>query len=74
MKKKDAIEVIRELYDQIDKKTKFIIKVAKDLGKSPQTVRVHWFAQFWSIPEEYQQRVIELLEETIKNQNEPARV
>jgi len=59
------IENIKTLYSRINKKTKFIEMAADDLEKSPLTLRHHWFSAFWSIPEEYQERVVELLQNTI---------
>ena len=47
-------------------KTEFIKVVAEDLGKSPNTLHNHWFARFWQIPEKHQDRVIELLQNTIR--------
>lgn len=66
------IDQIKELYAQIDHKTQFIANLAEKLGKSPQSLRVHWFAQFWSIPEEYQPKVVKFLKYTIKEQKHPA--
>jgi len=66
------ITTIQTLYSQIEKKTDFIKLVAKDLGKSPLTLRHHWFGQFWSIPEENQQRVKDLLKKQIKKQKQVA--
>lgn len=62
------IDNIKELYAQLNKKTQFIIDCANDLGKSPLSLRQHWFSKFWAIPEDYQDRVVELLQNTIKNQ------
>ena len=62
------IKEIQGLYAQIQKKTKFIKLVADDLDKSPLTLRHHWFAQFWSIPEEHQLRVKKLLLDTLEKQ------
>ncbi len=59
---------IKTLYAQIDKKTMFIIEVADYFGKSPQSLRVHWFSSFWSIPEDYQDELIVLLKQKIKTQ------
>jgi hypothetical protein len=64
----NKINNIKDLYSQINKKTKFISMVADDLSKSPQYVRGHWFSAFWTIPECYRDRVIELLQNTITNQ------
>lgn len=63
------IEKIKNLYSQVKGKTEFIKAVATDLNKSPLTLRNHWFSAFWSIPEENQARVVELLEERIQEQN-----
>lgn len=66
------IENIKKLYSQVDYKTGFIEDVADALGKSPNTLRHHWFARsgFWSIPEEHQPKVVEMLQSQIKKQNE----
>ena len=63
------IDNIKSLYSQVDKKNKLIEKVANDLGKKPNTLKNHWFSTFFSIPDEHQPRVIEILEETINNQS-----
>jgi hypothetical protein len=68
MEKIEKIENIKQLYTQVEKKTKFIQMVADDLGKSPRTLRNHWFGAFWSIPLMYQDRIIELSQNTIKLQ------
>lgn len=62
------IKEIQGLYAQIQKKTEFIKLVANDLGKSPLTLRNHWFSAFWSIPDENQPRVKALLCETLEKQ------
>ncbi len=72
MKKKDPIETIQELYSQVNHKTKWISKAAEEVERTPRTLRVHWFAQFWSIPEEYQQTIIDLLKLELKQQKETA--
>jgi hypothetical protein len=64
------IEEIKTLYSQIEKKVKFIQYVASKVNRSPKTLRNHWFAEFWSIPLEYQETVKLLLEETISEQKE----
>lgn len=69
MSKKDNIQ---KLYDQIEKKTKFIKEVAADLNKSPLTLRHHWFGNFWAIPADHEDRVIELLQAKIRQQNKVA--
>lgn len=63
------IEEIKILYKKVDKKTDFIKFAASYFGKSPKTLRNHWFSEtgFWSIPEDYQIEVKQLLIDTIKN-------
>jgi len=67
------IKNIQSLYSQISKKTDFIAMLAKDLGLNPQYVRGHYFSSFWTIPEKYEDRVIELLQKTIRLQSESKR-
>lgn len=64
--KKDTIE---NLYHQLDNKSDFIKKVAKEFKKKPGTLQNHWFSGFFSIPEDYEDRVIEILNETIESQS-----
>jgi len=67
----DKIEKIKKLYAQIENKGKFIKLVASDCDRKPNTVKTHWFteASFWSVPDEFQDRVIVLAQNTIANQN-----
>lgn len=64
------IENIKQLYSQVNHKSDFIVEVAKDVKRSPNTIRHHWFSKagFWSIPEEFQPRVVELLQNKIIEQ------
>jgi hypothetical protein len=68
------IENIQKLWKKLDNKTEFIKLVAEDLDRSPNTLHNHWFARFWQVPEEHQPRVVELLQNTIKNQKQPETV
>ena len=64
------IDNIKSLWQQLPNdgsKTEFIKLAAEDLGKSPNTIHNHWFARFWQVPEQYEDRVIELLQNTIRN-------
>ena len=65
-KESDSIE---KLYSHINKKTKFLKELADTIGKSPNTLRNHWFGGFWQIPTEYQSEVKRLLIEKLKNQD-----
>ena len=62
------IDNIKELYQQLDRKTEFIEMTGNYFKKSPQYLRGHWFSSFWSVPEKYQKEVVTLLQNTIKNQ------
>lgn len=61
---------IKNLFEQIDEKSNFIKLVAKEVGNTPLSIRTHWFSNFWAIPEKHQERVVELLQNTIKNQKQ----
>lgn len=63
------LDNIKTLYKQVKGKTTFIKMVAEDLDKKPSTLRQHWFQMFWAIPEEHQARVVELLQNQIREQN-----
>jgi hypothetical protein len=43
--------------------------LANEFKVKPNSVRTNWFATYYSIPEKHEPRVIELLQNTIKNQN-----
>ena len=62
------IDNIKQLYKKVYAKTKFIAMVADDLGLNPQYVRGHYFSAFWTIPEKHEDRIIELQQNTIKEQ------
>lgn len=64
----EKIGNIKELYSQLKNKKEFMEIVSDDLDKKPNTLKNWWFSGFFSIPDEYQDRVLELLKETIKNQ------
>lgn len=62
------IEEIKSLYGQIKEKTKAIELIAVNIGRSPRSLRNHWFSEFWAIPLEHQKAVKKHLEEIIKGQ------
>lgn len=64
----NPIDQIKQMYKEVDGKVSFIELVASDVKRSPKTLRNHWFAEFWSIPEEHQPKVIELLKAKIASQ------
>jgi len=65
----NKIDNIKKLWDLMPKdgsKTSFLIMLGNDVGRKPNTLRNHWFANFWGIPTEFQDRVILLLQNTIR--------
>lgn len=60
---------IRNLYLQLEDKAKFITAVSKEFGRKPGTLKNHWFSSFFAIPENYEDKVITMLQKAIKNQN-----
>lgn len=63
----EKIDNIKTLYKQVWVKGDFIHLVALDLKLSWGHVRNQMFSA-WVIPEKYQDRIIELLQNTIKTQ------
>ncbi len=64
------IQQIKDRYKQLDSKVGFIEEAAEIFERSPLTLRVHWFGNFWRVPQGFQLRVLALLEQKIKEQNE----
>ena len=62
------IDNIQNLYHQLHNKTEFVKLVATELDRSPNTLAHHWFARFWQVPKGCEDRVIVLLQNTIKKQ------
>lgn len=67
-----TIDNIKDLFEQVNNRTAFIEMVANDLKKKPISLSKNWFCAsgFWSIPDRYQNRVVELLQKTIASQDE----
>jgi len=68
----DKKENIKELYQLIEGKTKFIKELSVLYGMSPNTIRNHWFSEhgFWGVPEKKQDEVIEIMQNKIRNQKQ----
>ncbi len=69
----NTVDNIKALWGELKNdgsKTRFIEACADELNKSPNTLHNHWFARFWQIPEKHQGRIVELLQNTIKLQNQ----
>lgn len=61
-------EKIKKEYGKVNGKVKCIQDLADKVGRSPLTLRNHWFAAFWSIPAEDQETVLDFLTNRVKNQ------
>ena len=60
---------IKHLFDQIDNKLDLISLLSNEFKVKPNSIRNNWFSSYYSIPEKHEQRVIELLQNTIQRQN-----
>ena len=66
------LEEIKELWKQINHKRDFMLEVSEELDRTPNTLYTHWFARFWSIPEQEQPKVLELMKAKIEEQKTAA--
>ena len=55
----NLIEEIQQEYSKIKSKSEFIKRLSKVVNRTPNTIRHHWIGQFWSIPLEFQELVLE---------------
>lgn len=60
---------IKELFNQIDNKFDFILLLSNEFHVKPSSIRTNWFSTYFSIPEKHKDRVLQLLQNTIKQQN-----
>ena len=60
---------IKDLFRNVKNKTEFIELLSKEFDRKPASIRNNWFASFYSIPQEHEERVVELLQRTIIAQN-----
>jgi hypothetical protein len=68
----DTIENIKNLWNEIDYKTGFIVVASEEFKRSKNTLHNHWFARWFSIPETEQDNVVKFMQNYIKNQNQVA--
>lgn len=59
----------KKLFDQLHDKKGFIKLISHEFGLKPLSIRNNWFAGYYAIPDQYQSRVIELLQNAIINQH-----
>lgn len=67
--KKDKIDNIKDLWEQIDYKTGFIEDASIAFKKSKNTLHNHWFARWFSVPKKEQDNVITFMQTYINLQN-----
>mgnify|MGYP003624885648 CR=1 FL=1 len=60
---------IKKLFNQIKNKKEFVFLLAQEFELKPNSIRTGWFSTYYSIPEKHQNRVIEILQNTITQQN-----
>lgn len=60
---------IETLYKKLRNKTEIKRLIADECKKNYNTVQNHWLSAGFSIPEEYQARVTELLQNAVHQQN-----
>lgn len=66
-------ENIKNLVGQLEDRKAFVELVAAEFDRKPSTISTHWFAGFWSVPLEFEGRVVELLQNAIRQQIENAK-
>jgi len=60
---------IKQLFNQIDNKFDFIILLSNEFKVKPNSIRTNWFSTYYSIPQKHESRVLEILQNTIRQQN-----
>ncbi len=62
---------VKNLYSQVTNKTEAIKAVADACSRRPNTVKTHWLTEagLWSYPIEFEDTIISVLQNIIKNQN-----
>lgn len=65
------IDNIKRLYKKINDKYKLLETASNEFGRKPASIKKNWLCDsgFWSVPEECQDRLIELLQNQIQKQN-----
>ncbi len=61
---------IKELWGQVEYKRAIVEKLCNEFGLKPKAMNNNWFCDsgYWAVTISRRSRVIEVLEETIKNQ------
>jgi hypothetical protein len=67
--KDPKIRAIGALYAKVKVKGDFLFALAERVERSPNTLRNHWFGNFWNIPEELQTETKSFLKDYIARQD-----
>lgn len=59
---------IKELYNELDNKKGFVLLCSDEFKIKPQSISNNWFNSYWSIPDKHVERVLELLQNYLKQQ------
>jgi len=62
-------ENIKHLFNQIENKKPFILLLSNEFKVKPNSIRNNWFSSYYSIPKKHESRVVEILQQTIRQQN-----
>jgi hypothetical protein len=68
-KEQEMIQNIKKLYSEINNQKEFCLLLSKEFELKPNSIRTNWLSTYYSVPDKYQARVIEILQKTIKQQN-----
>ena len=60
---------IKQLFNQIDNKFDFILLLSNEFHVKPSSIRTNWFSTYYSITQKHESRVLEILQNTIRQQN-----
>lgn len=68
-KEQKMIQNIKNLYSEINNQKEFCLLLSKEFELKPNSIRTNWLSTYYSVPDKYQARVIEILQKTINQQN-----
>lgn len=65
----NKIDIIKSLWKELPNngaKTEFMEKCGEVFDRSPKAIRQNWFSKFWNVPVVFQDQIIKMLREEIK--------
>lgn len=72
LEKNAKTKKIKQLYNELHHKTEFIKYVAEHFEREPRSVWNNWFGAVPQIPKDKMDKLIQMLEDTIKEQKKSA--